>query len=157
MRAGMSPFVRELLVLLHLLGAITWFGGMWFAYFCLRPAAAKSLNPPERLSLWLATFDYFLRYIAIAVVVIVISGFTLLLQSDLRTVPVGWLVMTALGTVMTTVFGYVYLRLFPKLQAHCLASAWASAAVVMNDIRRLVAVNLVLALGTVVAAAFSRY
>ncbi|MFZ1377195.1 MAG: CopD family protein [Geothrix sp.] len=153
----MTPFARELFVLLHLLGAITWFGGMWFAYFCLRPAAAKSLNPPERLPLWTATFEYFLRYITIAVVLIVISGFALLLQVGIRVAPVGWLVMAALGMVMTIVFGYVYISLFPRLRAHCLASAWPSAAIVMNEIRRLVAVNLILALCTVVAAVFSRY
>ena len=153
----MTPFARELLVLLHLLGAITWFGGMWFAYFCLRPAAAKALDPPLRLPLWTATFEYFLRYIVIAVVVIVTSGFALLLQTGIRVAPVGWLVMAALGMLMTMVFGYVYIGLFPRLRAHCLASAWPSAAIVMNEIRRLVAVNLILALCTVVAAVFSRY
>ena len=97
------------------------------------------------------------RYIAIAVVVIVISGFALLLQVGIRVAPVGWLVMAALGMVMTMVFGYVYISLFPRLRAHCLGSAWPSAAIVMNEIRRLVAVNLILALCTVVAAVFSRY
>lgn len=153
----MTPFMRELFVLLHLLGAITWVGGMWFAYFCLRPAATKSLDAPQRLPLWSATFDYFLRYVAVAVVVIVISGFTLLIRTGFRVAPVGWLVMAALGMVMTVIFGYVYIGLFPRLRAHCLASAWPSAAIVMNDIRRLVAINLVLALCTTVAAVFSRY
>jgi uncharacterized membrane protein len=153
----MTPFIRGVFVLLHLLGAIAWAGGMWFAYFCLRPAAAEILDPPKRLPLWVATFERFFRYIAAAVVVIVISGFTMLIQAGLRAAPVGWLVMTALGLVMTMVFSYVYLILFPKLRTHCVASAWPNAAIVMNDIRRLVAINLMLALGTVVAAVFARY
>jgi uncharacterized membrane protein len=153
----MTPFIRGLFVLLHLLGAITWVGGMWFAYFCLRPAAAEMLDPPKRLLLWHATFERFFRYITAAVVVIVITGFTMLIQAGLRGSPLGWLVMTALGLVMTIVFSYVYLILFPKLRTHCAASAWPNAAIVMNEIRRLVAVNLMLALGTVAAAVFARY
>lgn len=153
----MTPFTRGLFVLLHLLGVIAWSGGMWFAYFCLRPAAAETLDPPKRLPLWAATFERFLRYTAGAVVVIVITGFTLLIETGFRVAPVGWQVMAALGVVMTMVFSYVYLILFPRLREHCLASAWPNAAIAMNDIRRLVAINLVLALCTVVAAVFARY
>ena len=153
----MIPFIRGILVLVHLLAAIAWFGGMWFAYFCLRPAAAETLDPPRRLPLWAATFERFLRFVAIAVVVIVISGFTLLAETGFRMAPVGWLVMATLGVVMTVVYFYVYLILFPRLRAHCLASAWPNAAIAMNDIRRLVAINLILALCTVVAAVFARY
>jgi uncharacterized membrane protein len=153
----MTPFTRGLLLLLHLLGAIAWVGGMWFAYFCLRPAAAETLDPTKRLPLWVATFERFLRYIAAAVVVLVSSGFTLLIQAGLRAAPVGWLVMAGLGLAMSLVFSYVYLILFPRLRAHCLASAWPNAATVMNSIRKLVALNLVLALLTVIAAVFARY
>jgi hypothetical protein len=65
--------------------------------------------------------------------------------------------MTALGLAMTMVFSYVYLILFPRLRTHCAASAWPNAAIVLNDIRRLVAINLLLALGTVAAAISARY
>ena len=36
--------LRQLLLLLHLLSAIAWLGGMFFAYYCLRPAAAEVLK-----------------------------------------------------------------------------------------------------------------
>ena len=153
----MTPFIRGILVLFHLLAAITWVGGMWFAYFCLRPAAAEILDPPKRLPLWAATFERFLRFVAIAVVVIVISGFILLAETGFRLAPVGWLIMAALGVVMAVVYLYVYLILYPRLRAHCLVSAWPNAAVAMNEIRKLVAFNLILALCTVVAAVFSRF
>ncbi|MCX7177168.1 MAG: CopD family protein [Proteobacteria bacterium] len=152
----MTAFTRELLIFLHLLGAIAWFGGMFFAYFCLRPAAAETLDPPKRLPLWAATFGRFLRYTAAAVVVIAVSGLAMLIETGFRTAPTGWLVMTALGLVMMLVFGYVYLALYPRLSTHCLASAWPAAAIVLNDMRRLVAINLVLALCTVAAAVFAR-
>ena len=36
---------------LHLLAAVVWIGGMFFAYMCLRPSAAAILEPPARLRL----------------------------------------------------------------------------------------------------------
>lgn len=155
MQIAMTALTRELLVFLHLLGAIAWFGGMFFAYFCLRPAAAETLDPSKRLPLWAATFQRFLRYTVAAVSVILISGFTMLIETGIRTAPTGWLVMTALGLVMTLIFGFVYLVLYPRLSTHCLDSAWPAAAIVLNDMRRLVAFNLVLALCTVAAAVFA--
>ena len=35
-----------LLIAMHVLAVVVWVGGMFFAYFCLRPAAAKLLQPP---------------------------------------------------------------------------------------------------------------
>ena len=49
-----APMLRQLLILLHLVGVITWVGGMFFAYFCLRPAAVEVLEPARRLPLWSA-------------------------------------------------------------------------------------------------------
>ncbi|HEY5719720.1 MAG TPA: hypothetical protein VIW02_05015, partial [Gammaproteobacteria bacterium] len=36
---------------LHLLLAVVWVGGMFFAYQVLRPVAAAQLDPPQRLPL----------------------------------------------------------------------------------------------------------
>ena len=148
--------LRQLLLLLHLLGAIAWLGGMFFAYFCLRPAAAEVLNPPERLPLWSATFSRFLPYMAGAVVVILATGLSMLLSVGFSAAPVGWHVMFALGLVMAAVFGYIYFSLFPKLQSHCKAQAWPNAARALNRIRQLVAVNLVLGFLVVLAAVSAR-
>jgi uncharacterized membrane protein len=148
--------LRQALLLVHLLGAIAWVGGMFFAYFCLRPAAAAVLDPPRRLPLWSATFARFLPYTAVAVVALLVSGFTMLLQAGLRAAPAGWHIMMTLGLVMTVIFGYVYLVLFPKLRDRCQAADWPAAAGALNAIRRLVALNLVLGLCTVVAAMSAR-
>ena len=64
--------------------------------------------------------------------------------------------MFALGVVMAAVFGYIYFSLFPKLQAHCKAQAWPSAAEVLNRIRQLVALNLILGFLVVLAAVSAR-
>ncbi|MGE5668157.1 MAG: CopD family protein [Betaproteobacteria bacterium] len=148
--------VRQLVLLLHVLGVIVWVGGMFFAYFCLRPAAVEVLDPPKRLPLWAATFARFLPYTAIAVVVIVIAGLWLLAQVGFGRAPIGWHIMLTLGVVMAAVFAYVYLVLFPRLRRGCAASDWPAAGQALNGIRRLVAVNLVLALCTIVAAVSAR-
>lgn len=148
--------LRQLLLLLHLLGAIAWLGGMFFAYFCLRPAAAEVLKPAERLPLWTATFSRFLPYMAGAVAVILATGLSMLLSVGFSGAPAGWHVMFVLGMVMAAVFGHIYFSLFPKLRAQCNAHEWPSAAAVLNRIRQLVAINLVLGVLVVLAAVSAR-
>ena len=148
--------LRQLVLLLHVLGVIVWVGGMFFAYFCLRPAAVEVLDPPKRLALWAATFARFLPYTAIAVVVILTAGLWLFAHVGLGQAPIGWHVMLTLGLVMSGVFAYVYLVQFPKLRRGCAVSDWPAAGRALNGIRRLVALNLVLALCTIVAAISAR-
>lgn len=149
--------LRQLSVLVHLLAAITWIGGMFFAYFCLRPAAAEVLPPPLRLPLWAATFRRFLRYSAVAVVVLLATGLAMFMQSGPRHAPLGWHVMLTLGFAMAGIFGYVYVALYPELRDHCAAGAWPAAGKTLNRIRQLVALNLALGVATVVAAISPRF
>jgi len=152
----MSPLTHQILLFIHLTGVIVWVGGMFFAYFCLRPAAVALLMPPERLPLWVATFRRFLAYSAVAVVLILTSGMIMLTSFGISQAPAGWHAMLTLGLIMAVVFFIVYFVLYPKLAAHCAASSWPAAANVLNNIRHLVALNLVLALCTVVAAMSAR-
>ncbi len=147
---------RQALLFFHLLAAFAWVGGMFFAYFCLRPAAVEVLAPPQRLPLWVATFARFLRYTAVAVAVIVLTGMVMLLDTGFRYAPPGWHVMLALGLVMAALFVYVYLAPYPRLRAHCSAAEWPAAALALNRIRRLVAINLALGVCVIVAAVSAR-
>lgn len=148
--------LRQFLIFLHLLGAISWLGGMFFAYFCLRPAAVEVLEPPKRLPLWTATFARFLPYMSVAVAVLLASGFALLLAVGFRHAPIGWHVMMTLGLVMAGIFAWVYGVLYPRLRRYAEAGAWPEAGAALNGIRRLVTTNLVLALATLAAALFLR-
>lgn len=148
--------LRQILILLHFAGVVVWVGGMFFAYFCLRPAAAQLLDPPQRLPLWVATFDRFFRLVAVAVALILASGFGMFAQTGFVYAPLGWHVMMGLGLAMAGVFGYVYLVLYPQLRRHCEAAAWPAAAAALNGIRQLVAFNLVLGACTILAAVAAR-
>ncbi len=144
--------LRNVLLFLHLISVVVWVGGMFFAYFCLRPAAASKLEPPQRLPLWVATFDAFFRYTALAVVVILVSGFAMFLQVGFASAPRGWHAMMALGLSMSAIFAHVYVVLYPRLRRQCEAATWPAAAATLNSIRRFVAVNLTLAILTIAAA-----
>lgn len=148
--------LHQFLVFLHLAGVVVWVGGMFFAHFCLRPAALRLLEPPQRLPLWAATLGAFLRYTAVAVALVLLSGFALLLEVGLRQAPAGWHVMMGTGLVMAGIFAWVYGVRYPRLRRHVGAGAWPEAGAVLDGIRRLVATNLVLALATFAAALLLR-
>jgi uncharacterized membrane protein len=149
--------LHQVMLFLHLTSVIVWVGGMFFAYVCLRPAAARLLEPPQRLPLWVATFQPFFRVVALAVTLIVASGFTMMFSlTGFARAPIGWHVMMGLGLIMAGVFVYIYAVLYPRLRRHCNASAWPVAAAALNRIRQLVALNLVLSLCVVIAAVSAR-
>ena len=147
---------RELLLFVHLAGVIVWVGGMFFAYFCLRPAAALRLEPAQRLPLWLATYQRFFVRVTVSVGLIWVSGVAMFMQGGAAPTPTGWQVMAALGGVMTAGFAYVRLVLYPRLRRQLEAGPLPAAAATLNAIRGWVAVNLVLSAFTLAAAVASR-
>lgn len=148
--------MRSILLLLHLLGAIVWIGGMFFAHFCLRPSALETLQPPQRLPLWAATLGRFLDYTGIAVIAILLSGIALLAQADVSAAPAGWHAMAVIGVVMAGVYAYIRFALYPRFRARSDGAQWPDAAAVLNRIRLLVTVNLGLGVCTVLAAVAAR-
>ena len=63
---------------LHVLAALVWVGGMFFAWMILRPAAMAALEGPARLKLWANVFQRFFVWVWVAVAVLPISGIGLL-------------------------------------------------------------------------------
>ena len=63
---------------LHVLGAMVWVGGMFFAHMALRPTAATVLQPPERLQLLAGVFARFFIWVKISIVLLFASGFWLI-------------------------------------------------------------------------------
>ncbi|MEO7244704.1 MAG: CopD family protein [Rubrivivax sp.] len=144
------------LLWLHLAGVIVWVGGMFFAHQCLRPAALQVLEPPQRLALWAATLQRFLRWAAASVLVVLGSGVAMLARAGFAAAPPGWHVMAAGGLVMAVLFVLVYGVRFPRLRDDVAAARWPAAAAHLNTIRRLVGANLVLAVLVIAAAVSAR-
>lgn len=136
----------KLALFLHLLSAVIWVGGMFFAYLCLRPAAG-SLEPPSRLGLWVGTFERFFVWVWAAVILLPATGYWLIAKfGGFANVGVYVHIMHALGIAMILVFLHVYFAPYRRLRKSVSSGDFGSAAKQLNQIRILVAVNLSLGL-----------
>ncbi|MGE5472282.1 MAG: CopD family protein [Bacteroidota bacterium] len=149
--------MRPFLLLLHLAAVIVWIGGMFFAHFCLRPVAAQQLPPPQRLPLLAAVLGRFFTAVAVSIVAILLSGFAGLSLVGFAQAPLPWHLMAASGLLMAGIFANIYFRHYPRLAAGVTAADWPSAGAAMDDIRRLVATNLLLGALTVAVATLGAY
>jgi len=136
---------------LHLLTLIVWIGGMVFAHFFLRPALVH-LEPPARLRLMHDVLGRFFSAVVLAVVLVWVSGTWMIGRVAKQTVqagahftmPVEWMIMAALGGVMTLVFVYIRWALYPRLGRAVSAADWPAGAAALAGIRQWVSVNLVI-------------
>jgi uncharacterized membrane protein len=142
--------MRNLMLFLHLAGAIFWMGGMAFMVMALRPAAHAQLQPPVRLPLIVAVLRRFFVVVMVSIVLLLASGAWLLMQVP-RGAPPGWHAMAGLGVVMVLVFGHIFFAPWRRLQRAAGAGDWPAGGQAMNQVALLVNVNL--ALGWIAIAA----
>ncbi len=136
--------------LIHLLAALIWVGGMFFAYVALRPAAVEVLEPPQRLSLWDAVFRRFFSWVWGAVSILMVSGlYMVYLYGGLAHVARHIHIMLFIGLTMMIIYGYVYFACYVPFSLHVAKQRWKEAGEILAKIRRLIAVNLLLGLLTV--------
>lgn len=142
-------------LVLHLLFAVIWVGGMFFAWMCLRPATS-TLDAPTRLKLWADALGKFFPWVLFAVVVLLVSGFYMLhaLGGMQHATPYVH-VMLGLGVLMMLMFLHVFFAPFKRLKRGVAASDFEIAAKGLKQIRLLVGVNLLLGLIVLVAGAMS--
>ncbi|WP_283183274.1 CopD family protein [Pseudomonas svalbardensis] len=149
----MTPF--GILYTLHVLSALVWVGGMFFAWMVLRPAAMKALEGPARLKLWVEVFQGFFRWVWVAVVLLPISGVGMihLQYSSFEAAPRYVQVMMGLYVVMTALFIRIQALLLPELRTAVAAQDWPTGAATLGKIRKLVGINLMVGLVLVAIAA----
>ena len=139
--------------LIHLLAALIWVGGMFFAYVALRPAAVEVLEPPQRLSLWDAVLRRFFSWVWGAVSILMVSGlYMIYLYGGLAHVARHIHIMLFIGLTMMVIYGYVYFACYVPFSLHVAKQRWKEAGEILAKIRRLIAVNLSLGLLTVCVA-----
>lgn len=142
-----------ILKLMHLLAALIWVGGMYFAYVVLRPAAVEVLEPPKRLSLWDTVFRRFFVWVWGAIGVLLFSGFYMIfLYGGFPLAPRRVHVMLLLGIAMIVIYLYVYFACYIPFHALVAAQNWKAAGELLGKIRKLIAVNLTLGILTVSVA-----
>ena len=149
----MTPF--SLIYSLHVLAALVWVGGMFFAWMVLRPAAITALEGPARLKLWVEVFQGFFRWVWGAVVLLPVSGVVMLNMNfnGFEHAPRYVQVMMGLFVVMTALFIRIQALLLPEMRTAVQAQDWPAGAAVLGRIRRLVGINLLVGLVVVTIAA----
>src|ERR1043165_9283453 len=98
-----------LLVAVHVIAAVIWVGGMFFAYMVLRPPAGP-LEAPIRLSLWQRVLSRFFLWVWASIVVLLVSGYAMLFLrfGGFQTVPLYVNVMQLTGIAMMLLFLHLY-------------------------------------------------
>ena len=145
-------------VAFHVLAAVIWVGGMFFALVILRPSTGP-LDPPTRLALWQRVFARFFPWVWGAVAVLLVSGFAMVIWGFGGFAKIGTYVhlMMGLGILMMLIYAHLYFAPWRRFRRAVAAGEWPVAAKYIDQIRLLVTINLVLGLITVVVGAAGRY
>ena len=135
---------------LHILAFTVWVGGMFFAHNCLRPVAAVTLEPPQRLPLLAGVLGKFFKWVWVAVGLVLLSGLTMM--GMLGKPPLYITLMAVLGIVMMLIFAHIFFAPNKRFQRAVIAKDWPVAGAAMAQIRKMVAINLVIGLVTIAIA-----
>jgi uncharacterized membrane protein len=142
---------------LHVLAAVVWVGGMFFAYLCLRPSLAEMM-PGERAALWLRVLGRFFAWVLAIVPAMLVTGIGMMLGSGgMAAAGIRVHIMMALGIVMMLLFLHVYFAPFKRLRTAVAGGDVRHAAEQVGMIRKLVAVNLSLGILVVIVATAGKY
>jgi len=139
---------------LHILCAVVWVGGMFFAYVVLRPSLSV-LEPPQRLLLHTQIFRRFFLVVWHAMPLALLSGFAILFGFYGGMTGATWNIqaMMSLGVVMAIIFLALVFGPYARFRR---TTDRARMVANIDTIRKLIGLNLVLGLITVVIAALGR-
>jgi uncharacterized membrane protein len=134
----------------HVLCAVIWVGGMFFAYVVLRPSLAV-LEPIQRIALHTQVFRRFFLIVWHVMPLILLSGFAVLFGFYGGPALVAWNVhvMMLLGLIMSAVFLLIVFGPYARFRR---TTDRATAAACIDRIRKLIGVNLLLGIVTIVVA-----
>lgn len=144
---------------LHLLAAVVWVGGMFFAYMALRPVAASLLEPPLRLPLWSQTFSRFFPWVWTSVIILLVTGFWMVISvyGGFGAVGIHIQLMTGIGFLMFLLFMHVFFAPYRGLKKALVDNDFPEAGRRLAQIRIIIAINLVLGLLVTVIASSGRF
>jgi uncharacterized membrane protein len=147
-----------LLIALHVLAVVVWVGGMAFAYVVLRPSAG-ALESETRLQLWHGVFRRFFPWVWTSIIVLLASGYGMIFVYFGGFAGAGLYiqVMQGIGIVMMLLFLHLFFVPWRRFTHAVTGKHFAEAAKNLEQIRRIVAVNLVLGLITIVVGASGRF
>lgn len=149
---------KYLAILLHVLSVVIWVGGMFFAYVVLRPVAATTMEPPQRLTLWVNIFQRFFPLVWAAVIALPVTGVWLIyaIWQSAAGMPVYVHLMTGLAVIMILIYMHVYFAPFKRLKNAVAIQDWPEGGRRLGQLRKLIGINLTIGLINVIIASGGR-
>ena len=146
------------LLTIHVLSAVVWVGGMFFALLVLRPAVGP-LDPPVRLALWRRVFARFFPAVGVSVLALLATGHAMILVElgGFGAIGMSIHLMQGIGVLMALLYLHLlvgpYRRFLKALDAGTLPEAGRA----IEGIRWIVTVNLALGVVTLAIATTGHY
>ena len=146
-------------ITLHLLAAVIWVGGMFFAYMALRPVAASLLEPAQRLPLWSQTFARFFPWVWVSVILLLVTGLWMVISvlGGFGQVGLHIHLMAGLGILMMLLFMHVFFAPYRRLKQALAGNDLPEAGRRLAQIRIIIAINLTLGLIVTVIGTAGKY
>ncbi len=143
---------------LHVLAAVIWVGGMFFAHMVLRISAGE-LEPASRLALWSRVFKRFFAWVWLSIFLLLSSGYWMVVNiwGGFSNLPIYLHIMHGLGCLMFLLFLYIWFVPYKRFKKALASEELQQAAACMNKIRLFVTTNLVFGLINSVLGASGRY
>ena len=150
--------IATIALTLHILSAVVWVGGMFFALLVLRPASGL-LDPGPRLALWSDVLGRFFAWVIAAIALLLVSGYGMIfgVYAGFRGIGLHIHVMQGTGIVMMLLFFHLYFAPWRRFRAALAEGDRPAAARQLDQIRWIVTINLILGLVTVAVGSSGRY
>src|SRR5690348_17045843 len=124
---------------LHILSAVIWVGGMFFAYLVLRPSAGP-LDRDARLALWQRVLSRFLPQVLVVILVLLASGYDMIARfGGFAAIGLYIDVMQGIGLFMMLIFFHLYFAPWKRFRRAMAAGDLTTAAAQLEQIRFIVA------------------
>ena len=139
--------IATLALTLHVLSAVVWVGGMFFAHQVLRPASAE-LDPKSRLLLWSRVLSRFFAWVIVAIVLLLASGYTMVFAvlGGFGRLGLHVNLMQGIGILMMLLFFHLYFAPWRRFRLATAREDWAEGGRQLGQIRMIVTINLMLGL-----------
>lgn len=150
--------INTLSLVLHLLSAVVWVGGMFFAYMFLRPVAAMQLEPPARLQLWVGVFKKFFPFVWLSLLFLPLTGYLMIFDiwGSMGGAPLYVHIMNGMGIIMILIYLHVYFAPFKRLKEAVVKQDWPEGGRNLNIIRKMVGINTTIGLLVIIVASAGR-
>lgn len=141
--------LRNVLLAVHLLSAVIWVGGGFYAIVVLRPALAL-LDAGPRLQVQMQTLKKLFFYIWHAMPLMILTGWGMvfLAWGGFAALPLSINAMQGLGILMALIFAYTFFDPWKRVQ-----HAVRPTPEMVTRVRNLVTLNVILGVVTITAGA----